>query len=244
MHRGRGVLEFLPLFVLLLTSGASYRAPANAPPTSSTPSGIWHGRGMTTRVASIGATTNGLPLVDLQIRYDSDFWFSVSSDGAVTGTATVHYHLGLDDNRLRGIAAYMNNATTSVVGGLSPILGTVLAGGQLKDIIGMRAEYDGGDPVHTGRINGLLRNGTLHLAWAEEPSRLAYTVYRVYLRKDEVQSKSSGPAYAPWTHDAVVSEWAPGQWQAIVPDAQAMTTRDNAHVTSTWHAERDSLAGR
>jgi hypothetical protein len=199
------------------------------------PSGYWRGTGHTRR-------STDLKWVTLIHAHDSEFWFTVDSQGNVDGQAVVRYDVKLNDQKLSSYLGWAHRVGNAALFNNIPGFGGLLgAGASLQDLSGMRLSYDEVMPVRSGRIRGNLSGGKLHLAWAAPPRELPYKTYRLYPTKELVISSKEAPAYTPWGVDAVVSEPAPGHWQAMVPAAESLKKQGDADTAVQWTAYRVSL---
>jgi len=199
------------------------------------PAGFYRGSGTARRVANLNVAT-------LTCDYNSDFWFTVNTQGTVEGYATVMYQLSFDDAYLRSVIALANSAygkasgfALSGVRGLSDVLDL---SSQKSDIVGTTTRYDELVPVREGKIKGHVTGGTLRLEWATAPPVIPYTNYTVHGIGEKVRRQATGPAYSPWIADARLIEAAPGQWQGFVTGEAAHKTSGNIQTFAFWTAHR------
>jgi hypothetical protein len=207
----------------------------------SPPPGFWRGQGSTDR-------TSDLQWVNLLIHYDSEFTFSTDREGKISGKATVRYTLRVDDGRLRALLAQYNGVVSlplgmvPAAGGVS--LGTFLGvGAKYADLQGVSGSYDGGTVVRQEPIKGQLKGNELHLEWATVPEKMPYKTYRVYATRREVLGSGEGPAYSPWSEDAVVSQPSPGHWEAALPASAMMKKSGKTSWTTAWSAHQEAPTG-
>lgn len=197
----------------------------------SPPPGVWHGTSFTERSSNLGYAT-------LVLRYESEFTLTGDAAGRIQGTATVRYSMSLDDGKLRGLIGRMNAMGNHALGMIPGIGGLIGLGAQTVDLQGMSAGYDEGTAVRLGAVTGYVRDGQMHLAWAEPPDPIPYKTQRIYPLKRETVKAATGPAYAPWSADAELREVMSGRWEAQVPAARSSGTKGKMSWTSYWSAHQ------
>lgn len=120
-------------------------------------------------------------------------------------------------------------------------LGTFLGhGAKFADVQGVSGSYDAGTVVRQGAIKGRLTGNQLHLEWAEAVPPMPYKTYIVYPTKRDRLGGGDGPTYSPWMADAVVSEPAPGHWEATVPPYAATKNGKPTSQVNVWSAHQES----
>jgi hypothetical protein len=196
------------------------------------PPGVWHGSGTTERVSD-------LRWITILVRYDSEFSFVTDAAGAATGTATVRYSMRLDDAQLRGLLSQANAAANQPMNMVPGIGGLLGFGARMQDLQGMSASFDEGTAVRESQVRGYVRDGVVHLTWAEPPKPLSYTSYRVYPARKETIQTHTAPAYSPWTVEATLTSLQAGHWEAAVPAANAVVRGQQTTTTTTWTVRRD-----
>ena len=199
------------------------------------PSGQWVGRAVTERSSDLRWAT-------LTIRYESDFWFTLSENSDVRGFAITNYRMSIDDARLRDAISGLKGAASAgagaavgagALGSLLSLLGS--SASALGDIVGMTSSFDEGLAVRSGEIRGRLAGSEISLDWASPPPEIPYKTLRLYPTRQETITAKSGPAYSPWSARAQVSRGA-GGWSAVVPESQRRAIQGQLTRTSYWYA--------